>query len=160
MKFIKILSSLLVLILLLTGVYGCSRKEMLTVNEISNALEEICFNSEEIYEISKADIENRFNFDGNLLRECSIKLCQTEEKFLMVAVLQPKEEAHRQTIIEGMNNNVKSASQSFGVLGGEMLAKIQQRLLYEYEDILIVVIAENYDAVKSYLKEIGAKAIM
>lgn len=160
MKVTKFLCWLFAFCFLIFSLCSCRGKETLTVKEISAALEEICLTDENIYEVSKADIENRFNFDGNLLDDCVIKMSNNEEKLLLVAVMQVKEEKDREAVISGINATVKAASASFSVLGDEHLAQIQQRLFYEYEDILIVVIAEKYEASKAYLEEINAKKII
>lgn len=159
MKVNRLIRAVLLLLTLIFCLTSCKGEERLSVEEISASLEELCFSGQEVYEISKADIENRFNFDGNLLEECAIKLSKNEQNFLMVAVLQLKEDTDRAVITEGINATVKAASASFSVLGNSTLARIQQRLYYEYEDILIVVICENYDGVKNYLDSIGAKTV-
>lgn len=159
MKVNGLIRAVLLLLIAVFCLTSCKGEEKLTVEEISTSLSDLCFSGQEVYEISKADIENRFNFDGNLLEECSIKLSENEENYLMVAVLQPKENTDKSVITEGINATVKAASASFSVLGNSNLARIQQRLYYEYEDILIVVICENYDSVKNYLDSIGAKTV-
>ncbi|MBE6729226.1 MAG: DUF4358 domain-containing protein [Ruminococcaceae bacterium] len=157
MKVKKLFCGILSALLLLTFLVSCKGEKKLTVTEISQELAEICLTDEEIYEVSKADIENRFNFDGNLLNEYSVKISNNEEKFVLVAVMQLKDKKDRQVVIDGVNASVKAASASFSVLGDAQLSKIQQRLLYEYNDILIVVVADKYDAVREYLEKIGAK---
>ncbi len=160
MKVTKFLCCLLTFCMAATSFCACKKQEKLTVKQISAELEEICLADEDIYEVSKADIENRFNFDGNLLDECVIKISNNEEKLVLVAVMQLKEDKDRQTVIDGINSTVKAASASFSVLGDKQLSQIQQRLFYEYEDILIVVIAEKYEASTEYLEKIKAKKII
>ena len=159
MKVIKALRLLLSLILVSLLLCSCMGKEKLSVKEISSELEKICLNDETAYDISKADIENRFNFDGNLLNDSVIKMSNDEEKFILVAVMQVKEKESKQIVIDGINGVVKAASASFSVLGDSQIAQIQGRLFYEYDDVLIVVVAEKYDAVKKYLEEIGATKV-
>ena len=83
----RIAALLFALVFLLCGLCCCGSKETLTVDEISQRLDDICFNNVENYEVSKADIENRFNFDGNKLSDYSVRLSNSEEKFICVAVL-------------------------------------------------------------------------
>ena len=92
----QILAMLFAVMLCITG---CKGEEKLTVAEISSTLCELCLQGKETYEVSKADIENRFNFDGNILDECSIKLCDNDQEFLMVAVFTLKEDADKTQII-------------------------------------------------------------
>ncbi|MEE0945832.1 MAG: hypothetical protein U0M42_03250 [Acutalibacteraceae bacterium] len=159
MKIKGITKALAVLFAFILCLTGCKGEEKLTVTDISNSLCELCLKGKETYEVSKADIENRFNFDGNLLDQCSIKLCDNDQEFLMVAVFSLKENADKTAIINGINAAVKEVSGSFSVLGNKNLAKIQQRIFYEYEDIQIVVICEDYTAVKKYFEDIGATPI-
>ncbi len=159
MKVNALIRAVLLLLIFVFCLTSCKGQEKLAVEEISTSLADLCFSGQEVYEISKADIENRFNFDGNLLEECSIKLSENEQNYLMVAVLQLKETTDKTVITDGINATVKAASTSFSVLGSSNLARIQQRLYYEYNDILIVVISDNYDGVKNYLDGIGAKAV-
>lgn len=160
MKVTRFLCYALCLVAVLSLLCSCKVKEKLTVKQISAELEEICLADEEIYTVSKSDIENRFNFDGNLLDDCVIKMSKDEEELVLVAVMQIKEKKNRQEVIDGINSTVKAASESFSVLGDTKLSQIQQRLFYEYEDILIVVIAEKYEASTKYLEKIKAKKVI
>lgn len=159
MKIIKIAALLLALVLTVSAVCGCKGKESLTVDEISNRLGELCLNNAETYEVSKANIENRFNFDGNLLDRCNVRLCDTEEKYLCVAVFSLKDQSSRQTVIDGISGTMKATAASFSTLYNSEYQKIQRRLFYEYGDIMIFVVADDYKPCESYLKEIGATPI-
>lgn len=160
MKVSKCLCALLVLLSVFCFMTGCYGEKELTAEQIGKELEELCLKGYETFEVSKADIENRFNFDGNLLGDYYIKMCQTEERYLMVAVLEPNQEKDRAEIIAGIKQNVKDASASFSILGTAELSNIQQRLLYEYEEKLILVIGDNYTSAKSYLEKIGATPVV
>lgn len=160
MRVTKIMCLLFCLTLILTNFCSCKEKEKLDVNTISEELIGMCLSGQETLEVNKSDIENRFNFDGNILGESKIQMSNDEEKFLLVAVMQLKHKKDKQTVIDGINGSLKAASASFSVLGEEKLSKIQQRLFYEYDDILIVVVAENYEAATKYLEKIEAKKII
>lgn len=159
MKAIRAISLLLVAVMMLCGLCCCGSEEKLTVEDISTRLYELCLKNAETYEVSKADIENRFNFDGNLLDEYSVQLCDTEEKYLCVAVFCLKDEENRQTVIDGISSTLKVTASSFSVLNKAEYDKIQHRLFYEYGDIIIFVIADDYEPCEKYLKEIGASPI-
>ncbi len=159
MKERKIVALLLSLLILVSVVCGCGGKENLTVDQISQHLNELCLQNAETYDVSKGDIENRFNFDGNLLDECSVKLCDTDEKYLCVAVFTLKDKNDRQTVIDGISSTMKATAASFGVLYNSEYNKIQHRLFYEYNDIMIFVVADDYKPSENYLKEIGASPI-
>jgi hypothetical protein len=159
MKVIKTVALLLAAMLILFSLNGCKKEKALTVTEISERLSEMCLQNAETYEVSKGDIENRFNFDGNLLDECSVRLCDTEEKYLCVAVFTLKDKANKQIVIDGISSTMKSTAASFGVLYNSEYNKIQHRLFYEYSDILVFVVADDYKASEDYLKTIGASPI-
>lgn len=159
MKVSKYLCVVFVLLTVFCFMVGCNREKALTAEEIGTELEELCLKGYETFEVSKADIENRFNFDGNLLDDYYIKMCQTEERYLLVAVIEPKEEKNREEIIAGIKQNIKDASASFSILGTAELSNIQQRLLYEYEGKLILLIGDNYTSAKNYLEKIGATPV-
>lgn len=159
MKVIKSVAFLLILLITLSGICGCGGEQDLTVADISARLSELCLQNAETYEVSKADIENRFNFDGNLLDECSVQLCDTEEKYLCVAVFTLKNSDDKQTVIDGINSTIKETAASFGILYNSEYNKIQHRLFYEYSDIMIFVVADDYKPCETYLKEIGASPI-
>lgn len=159
MKVIKAVALLLVAVLSLGGLCSCRAEEELTVEEISSRLYEICLQNTETYEVSKADIENLFNFDGNLLDEYYVRMCDTDERYLCVAVFRLKDENNRQTVIDGIDSTLKVAAASFGVLYNSEYDKIQHRLFYEYSDIIIFVVSDDYKPCEDYLKEIGAAPI-
>ncbi len=159
MKVIRAVALLLVAVMALSGLCSCNDKEALTVEDISARLYELCLSNTQTYEVSKADIENRFNFDGNLLDEYSVQLCDTEEKYLCVAVFRLKDKDNRQTVIDGISSTLKETANSFSVLKNLEYEKIQHRLFYEYSDIMIFVVADDYETCEKYLKEIGASPI-
>ena len=159
MKVIKTVALMLVALLILFSLNGCKNEKALTVSEISEHLSGLCLQNAETYEVSKGDIENRFNFDGNLLDECSVRLCDTEEKYLCVAVFTLKDNANKQTVIDGMSSAAKTVAASFGMLYNSEYNKIQHRLFYEYNDIIIFVVADEYKQSEAYLKKIGASPI-
>lgn len=159
MKVIRVVALLLILAVCLSGLCCCTDKNEYTAQEISSQLYELCLKNSETYEVSKADIENRFNFDGNLLDEYSVRLSDTDEKYLCVAVFSLKDKADRQTVIDGISSTLKVTAASFGVLDDSEYNKIQHRLLYEYGDIIIFVVADSYKPCEEYLKEIGASPI-
>ena len=159
MKVIRAVALLLIVITALSGLCSCNNEEVLTVKDISKQLYELCLSNSETYEVKKADIENRFNFDGNLLNEYSVQLCDTEEKYLCVAVFSLKDKDSRQIVIDGISSSLKVTAKSFGVLHNSEYEKIQHRLFYEYSDIIIFVVADNYTTCEKYLKDIGASPI-
>lgn len=156
----KRMATLLIAIaLLLFGICGCNDNQTLTVDEISATLNELCFLNAENYEVSKADIENRFNFDGNKLSDYSVRLSNSEEKFICVAVLKLKNSEDKKSLTEEFNSVAKNTASSYGTLNAKEYTKIQKRLFYEYNDIIIFIVADDYTAPEKYLKEIGAKPI-
>lgn len=159
MKVRKAFALLLVVIFTFCGLCCCKGEESLTVAQISKDLSELCLKNADTYAVSKADIENRFNFDGNLLDESSVRLCDTEEKYLCVAVFNLKDNNNRQTVIDGISSTLKVTAASFSVLYKSEYEKIQHRLFYEYEDIIIFVVADDYLSCEKYLREIGASPI-
>ncbi len=159
MKAEKIAALLLAILLLLGGLCCCNESQPLTVDEIGEKLNTLCFVNTENYEVSKADIENRFNFDGNKLGDYSVRLCDSEEKFICVAVLKLKNSEDKKSILEEFNSVAKNTASSYGTLNAKEYTKIQKRLFYEYNDIIIFIVADDYTAPEKYLKEIGAKPI-
>ncbi len=159
MKTKRIAALLLAVVFLLCGLCGCGEKETLTVDEISEKLNELCFVNVDNYEVSKADIENRFNFDGNKFSDYSVRLCDSEEKFICVAVVTLKNSEDKQELTDTFNAVAKNTASSYGTLNASEYAKIQKRLFYEYKDIIIFIVADDYTAPENYLKEIGAKPI-
>lgn len=159
MKVIRAIALLLIAVTVLSGLCSCNSEKALTVKEISAQLYELCLSNAETYEVKKADIENRFNFDGNLLDEYSVQLCDTEEKYLCVAVFSLKDMDDRQRVIDGISSTMKATATSFGVLHNFEYEKIQHRLFYEYSDIIIFVVADDYKPCEKYLNEIGASPI-
>ncbi len=159
MKTKRIIALLLAVVFLLCGLCSCSEKETLTVDEISERLNELCFVNVDNYEVSKADIENRFNFDGNKLSDYSVRLCDSEEKFICVAVLSLKNSEDKKELTDTFSAVAKNTASSYGTLNASEYTKIQKRLFYEYNDIIIFIVADDYTAPENYLKEIGAKPI-
>ncbi len=159
MKTIKYLSVFLCLLLIISLFSGCGNDKNLTVKEIIGELERFCLADKETYQVTKSDIESIFNFDGDILKDYSIKISDSEEKYLCVALFTPSNKEGKQTIIEGINAHLKLLSSSFEVLGGNVLKKIQERLFYEYNDTLILVIADDYTKALEYLEEIGASPV-
>jgi hypothetical protein len=155
----RIAALLFALVFLLCGLCCCGSKETLTVDEISQRLDDICFNNVENYEVSKADIENRFNFDGNKLSDYSVRLSNSEEKFICVAVLSLKDKDDKKALTEAFSSVAKDTASAYGTLNASEYSKIQKRLFYEYNDIIIFIVADDYNAPEKYLKEIGAKPI-
>ena len=155
----KLVLLLIAVVFLVCSLCCCNEKESLSVAEISQNLNDICFNNDDNYEVSKSDIENRFNFDGNKISDYSVRLCETEEKFICVAVLSLKKSEDKKALIDTLSSVAKDTAFSYGALNASEYAKIQKRLLYEYEEIIIFIIADNYTESEAYLKEIGAKPI-
>ncbi len=156
----KKLAALLLALILIIGVFcSCGEKNILTVDEISAQLTDICFKNFENYEVNKADIENRFNFDGNKLSDYSVRLSDSEEKFICVAVLKLKNNEDKKALTDAFSSVAKDTASSYGALNATEYAKIQKRLFYEYNDIIIFVVSDDYSASEEYLKEIGAKPI-
>ena len=159
MKAKQVAALLLSMALLLCSLCCCKEKESLSVDEIATQLNEICFKNEESYEVSKADIENRFNFDGNKLSDYSVRLCETEEKFICVAVLTLKDSGDKKELTDTLSLVAKNTASSYGTLNASEYTKIQKRLFYEYGDVIIFVVANDYTEPEEYLKEIGAHPI-
>ena len=159
MKAKRIAALLFAVVLLLCGLCGCNEKDTLTVDEISVKLNELCFKNTENYEVTKADFENRFNFDGNKLNDYSVRLCENEEKFICVAVFTLKNKDDKKALIDTLSSVAKNMASSYGALNASEYAKIQKRLFYEYNDVIIFIVADDYEASENYLKEIGAKPI-
>ena len=159
MKTIKSLSVFLCLLLIISLFAGCGNDKNLTVKEISGELERFCLADKETYQVTKSDIENIFNFDGDILKNYSIKISNSEEKYLCVALFTPLNKESKQTVIDGINSHLKLLSSSFEVLGGNELKKIQERLFYEYNGTLILVVADDYTKSLEYLEEIGASPV-
>ncbi len=150
---------LLIGIVLLCGLCGCTQEDKHSLAEISEKLNKLCFDKDAAYEISKADIENRFNFDGNKLDEYEFRLCDTDEKFLCVAVFTLKDEKDRAQVVESLTSTLKETAKSYSVLHNSEYNKIQKKLFYEYDNIFILVVADDSESCEKYLKEIGAKPI-
>lgn len=159
MKTIKTISVFLCLLLIISLFAGCGEEKNLTLKEISGELERFCLADKETYEVTKSEIENIFNFDGDVLKEYSIKISDSEEKYLCVALFTPAKKENKQTVIDGINSHLKILSSSFEVLRGNEQKKFQERLFYEYNDTLILVVADDYKKSKEYLEEIGASPV-
>lgn len=159
MKLKRAVLALLSIVFLLCSICGCTDEDKHTMGEISEKLNQLCFGSNTAYEINKADVENRFNFDGNILDEYEIRLCDTEEKFLCVAVFTLKNPDDRQQVIDSLTSTLKAVANSYSVLHNSEYVKIQKKLFYEYDNVLILVVADDPGPSENYLKEIGAKPI-
>ena len=150
----KLLSVFLavVLVLGLTGCIGANNKSPKEItNYLTNELDLTGFT-----EVSGETLSHYFGFTSENLEDFSFLVTEDDTVQDMVAAFKYSSDESKKLIIDGIGNYF---SKNADVLKDNMATeylKVQNRILYQYNDIIILVVCSNADTAKTALNQMGA----
>lgn len=154
----RFLSIILTFSLLFT-LAGCMGNNAKSPTEITGLLtEELDLNG--FNAVSGETLSHYFGFTSEDVESFSFVISKDDTVQDMVAAFEYKDDASKQLIIDGIGNYFsKTASVLKDNVNAEYL-KIQNRVLFEYNNIIVLVVCGNIETAKTVLKNIGAKELV
>ena len=155
--FIKTVSLLMSLILLFS-ICGCSHTNTYDSAELSKQiLKKTSFS--ELKELSGSSLSSYFAFKDGDVKRFSVRVSATGESADTVACFEVLDDTQRSAVISGISKYLTKLSTSFKATMENEYNNVQNRVLVEVEDIVILVICNDYATVRQYLTDLGAKEI-
>lgn len=155
----KIMLLICLVLCLALSLSGCGDKVEYTAEELCDTIVDHVFNSELTTTVGEKEIQNYFSFDPEILVEYKMVLRTKDEKSDMVAVFRPDGKDNAKKVLEGINQTVSSSANMMKSLSEAEYMKINNRLLYEIDDMYILIIADDYETPRKYLEEIKAEPV-
>ena len=150
--------SLIISLLLIFTFCGCSNTKTYNSAELSKEiLNKTAFS--ELKELSGSSLSSYFVFKDGDIKRFNVRVSATGESADTVACFEVVDENQRSTVISGISKYLNKLSTSFKATMESEYLKVQNRVLVEIEDIVILVICNDYGAAKQYLSDLGAKEI-
>ena len=161
MTLLKRYGWLMVLMVLLSALLltGCQSDKPAGIEEISTQLNEVVLEDSETVSLSDDQLLNYFSFGTDVLSDYRVSLRESESGFQMVAVFAPKNQDNRKTVLEGINKAIAVTASTYKALNQGEYQKIQNRLLYEKDDLLILVVSDQYDKARSVLEQYKCRSM-
>lgn len=152
----KILSIALVIVLTLCGCSGANEK---SPKEITTLLtEELDLSGFTV--VTGETLSHYFGFNSDDVKSFSFVVSEIDTSGDMIAAFEFENDNSKQLIIDGIGNYFsKTASVLKDNMTGEYL-KIQNRILFEYNNIIILVVCGDIETAKTVLSNIGAKELV
>ncbi len=156
---IKSIVAVLCLAALLFSFCSCKEETEYDLNEISqNILEVSEFSSLE--ELSGTSLFSYFGFQDTAVKRFNVKVSATGKSADTIACFEVNDDAGYETVVAGISQYLNSRSASFETTLENEYTKIQSRLLVRVDNIIILVICNNYPQVTKYLTELGATEVV
>ena len=150
----KVLSVILAIFMLLMLV-ACNNGESMSAKEITTYLTDE-LNLSGFTTVKGETLSHYFGFNGKDVKAFSLVVSSNEASSDMIAAFEFENNESKKIIIDGIANYFAKKS---SVLKDNVTAeytKIQNRLLYEYNDVIILVVCDEAETAKTALKDIGA----
>ncbi len=154
---IHILTFILCLCITACSVTACSQDGKHTVSEIADTLKS--FSSSEIdwKQLGGDQLSSYFGFEADITKAYTAYINGAENHFDIIIAAQPVDPEARADIIKGLTFAMTTASSNFKSANETEYKKITSGRIVETDDILILVIMDNYDKINGYFEELGAK---
>lgn len=156
---IKRIVACLCLVALLFSFCSCKEETEYDLNEISQNILEITEISS-FEELSGTAIFSYFGFQDTEVKRFNVKVSATGESADTIACFEVNDEDGYERVVTGISHYLNSRSESFKTTLENEYAKIQSRLLVRVDNIIILVICDNYPQVTKYLTELGAAEVV
>lgn len=153
----KVLSVILAIFMLLMLV-ACNNGESMSAKEITTYLTDE-LNLSGFTTVKGETLSHYFGFNGKDVKAFSLVVSSNEASSDMIAAFEFENNESKKIIIDGIANYFAKKS---SVLKDNVTAeytKIQNRLLYEYNDVIILVVCDEAETAKTALKGIGASEL-
>ncbi len=145
-------------LLLLTCSAACGQQTDMTPKEITLYLEQQ-LDLNELTEVPGEKISSYFGFSIDEIKSGSLLTASSGSSSDMLAAFEYKDSSNREKIIDNVVNYLSATASTFKNTMDAEYRKIQSRLLYEYGDIIILVVCGNWDNAAEVLAEMGAVEI-
>lgn len=150
--------ALLTAICLLLSLYGCSSTTSTSPTSLSEQiLEKTTFS--ELKELSGTSLPSYFVFQDTSVKRFNVKVSATGKSADTIACFEVKDSDQRSKVVSGISQYLNKLSTSFKTTMEMEYQKVQNRLLLEFNNIIVLVVCNDYTAVTEFLSEFGAKEI-
>ncbi len=155
----KTLKTLTVFILIfsLLLLTGCTKKESLNATDLTTQIKSKALVSS-LSSLSGDKLLSYFGFSERDVHRFSVLIGSSGETADTIAAFEVKNAEQRTAVITGIGKYSTKLSSLSNTIKAES-AKIKNRLIYELNSIIILVICSNTSQVEKYLTELGATPI-
>lgn len=154
----KKIVSVFLAVLIIFSLSGCMGANHKSPEEITSYLTSE-LDMQGLTEVSGETLSHYFGFTKNSVSEFSFLVTEDDVAQDMVAAFKYSSSDAKKLIIDGIGNYF---SKNADVLKDNMTVeyiKVQSRILYEYNDIIILVVCSNTEAAKTALNQLGANEL-
>lgn len=144
---------------LLFSFCSCKEETEYDLNEISQTILEITEYSS-FEELSGTSLFSYFGFQDTEVKRFNVKVSTTGESANTIACFEVNDEDGYEMVVTGISHYLNSRAESFETTLENEYKKIQSRLLVRVDNIIILVICDNYPQVTKYLTELGTTEVV
>jgi len=137
---------------------SCNNADSMSAKEITTHLTDE-LNLSGFITVKGETLSHYFGFDGKDIKAFSLVVSSNEASSDMIAAFEYENNESKKIIIDGVANYFAKKS---SVLKDNVTAeytKIQNRLLFEYKNLIILVVCDEAETAKTALKGIGASEL-
>ena len=157
-KIKKALAALLVVVLIFTTV-GCGSTKKYDVVELSEKILKLTTFSE-MKELSGTSLSSHFVFGDGSVKRFNVRVSATGESADTLACFEVKDDDQRSTAITGISQYLTNLSTFFKSTMEQEYQKVENRMLVEFDDLIVLVICNDPTPVWNYLTSLGAKEVV
>lgn len=153
----KVLSVILacVLVFMLTA---CNSNDSMSAKEITTYITTE-LNLVDLTTVKGETLSHYFGFNSKDIKAFSLVVSTNEASSDMIAAFEYSNDESKKKIIDGVANYFAKKSSVLKDNVTDEYAKIQNRLLFEYQNIIVLVVCNEAETAKTALKSIGAKEL-
>lgn len=156
----KHLSILLVFLLCIGVMAGCSNGNNLTPAEITDEIMAYVDKDIKWISLKEKELNGYFGFSDETVVSHSAYINDAEEKYDIVSAFEFKDNKSLHAAVEKVNASLTSATQNFATAIDSEREKIANRIILSKGNVLVVVVSSNTQNIKEMLTEKGFSAVV
>ncbi len=104
-------------------------------------------------------LSNYYGFSGEILRDFSVVVSDSDSLSDEIAVFDPKSPDDRLALLDGVNRHLTETAAGFRALNETEYKKLQNRLILELDGRIVLVVSDNVAQLYTVLKNLGAQEV-